>query len=91
MVLWSQCKGVTEEGSGDINVFKIISDETFKARPREVGESCCTVWMVDRTLVQNQLKMFYGSIQVRDILACHVFDKSGVARICVSSNLGVQE
>jgi hypothetical protein len=47
--------------------------------------------MADRTLVQNQLKILYSSIQVRDIPACHVFDKSGVARICVSSNLRVQQ
>jgi hypothetical protein len=64
MALRTQCKGAAEEGSGGINALQIISNITFKAGPCEIGESCCMVRMADRTLVQNQLKMLYSSVQV---------------------------
>jgi hypothetical protein len=91
MVLRTQCKGVAEEGSDSIDVLKIISGVALKAGPREVGESRCAVLMTDRTLVQNQLKMLYSIIQVRDPPISHVFGESCVAYIYVSSNFAVYE
>jgi hypothetical protein len=83
MALWTQCKGVAEEGRDGIDVLKILSDVAFKARPRDVGESCCMVRMAGWTLVQNQLKVLYGSVQVRDGLARSVFGKFRMTCICV--------
>jgi hypothetical protein len=53
MALRTQCKGVAEEGSGGIDVFKMVLNIASKASPREVGESCCMATMVDQALVQN--------------------------------------
>jgi hypothetical protein len=91
MSLRTQCKGVAEEGSGRINVFKIISIIAFKAGPRKVGESCCAVWMADRTLIQNRLKTPHSIIQMRDCLVRHVFGDVCMAGICVSSNIAFYE
>jgi hypothetical protein len=87
----TRCKGFAEEGGSDINVFKIISNIALKVRIRKVGESRSAVWMADRTPVQNQMKQLHSSDQARDPLACHVFGKFCMARICVSSNLAVYE
>jgi hypothetical protein len=70
---------------------KIALDIGFKAGIREVGESPCMVRVINRTLVQNQLKILHGTAQVKGPPDCHVFGKLCVARICVSSNLGVYE
>lgn len=75
MALQAQCKGVAEEGSGSISVMKIISYVAIKTGRRGVGESFRAVWMANRTLVQNQPKMFYSILQVRNILACYVCGK----------------
>lgn len=89
MVLRTRCEGVTEEGSNDINVLKILVNIFLKARIRDVGESCCAIRVADLALVQNQLKMLHSNLQVRDPLVCHEFGKSCVARICISSNFAV--
>jgi hypothetical protein len=87
VALWTQRKGFAEERSDRVDVLKIISNVAFKAGPREVGESRCLVRMAGWTLVQDQLKMIYGIVQVRDRHACHVCGKSFMARICVLNNL----
>jgi hypothetical protein len=93
MALRTQCKGIAEEGSGCINInvlkMKMIMIIAFQAGPRKVGESCCTVWMADRTLAQNRLEVLYSMFQVRDPIASHVFGESYMARICVSTNFAV--
>jgi hypothetical protein len=87
--LRTQCKGFAEEGSGSIDLLKILLNITFKAGTREIGESCCAIRMANRTLVQDQQKMLHSIVQVRSRFACCVFGKMCVARICVSSNLTV--
>jgi hypothetical protein len=51
MALWTQRKGFAEEGNGDVNVLKIISNIAYEAGPCEVGESRCAVETADRTPV----------------------------------------
>jgi hypothetical protein len=91
VTLRTQCEGFAEEGSGGIDVLKMVVNIGFKAGKREVGESCCMIRMADRTLVKNQLKTLHSVVQVRDRLARRVFGKLCVACICVSSNLAVYE
>jgi hypothetical protein len=89
MVLRTQCKGFAEEGSGVIDVLRIISTIAFKARIRKIGESRSVIWMANWTLIQNQLKMLHSSVQVRDRLARHVFGQLRVTCICILSNFAV--
>ena len=91
VALRTQCKGFAEEGSDRVNILKILSNVAFEADPREVGESRCMIGMVDWTLIQDQLKMLSSIVQVRNCLACHVFGKLCVARICLSRNLAFDD
>jgi hypothetical protein len=45
--------------------------------------------MANRTLVQNQLKMLYSIVQVKDRLACHVCGKSVMA-VSLSEQFDIQ-
>jgi hypothetical protein len=91
VTLRTQREGFAEEGSGDIDFLKMVLRIAFKTGIREVGESCCMIRMAHWTPVKNQLKMLHSVTQVRDHIACHVFGKSCMTRICVSSNLAVYE
>jgi hypothetical protein len=66
-------------------------NQCLEADPRDVGESYCTIWIVDQTLVQNQLKALHSIVQMKDLLAHHICGKLCVARICVSSNYAIYE
>jgi len=80
-----------EEGSGGIDILKMVLNIALKVGIREVGKSGCMIRMADRTLVKNRLKMLHSIVQVRDRPARHVFGKSCVTRICVSSNITLYE
>jgi len=83
MALRTKCKGFAKEGSGGINVFRMVLNITSKAGKRKVGEGYGMVNMADRILVQNQLKMLHCIVQVRDHLARYVCGKLYVARMCL--------